>query len=756
MELRNALLKTIICLGALALAAALPLYPVLWGEIPVDLDGLLTLAPWSELRPNDFVAPAEVEAEPLQRTAWQMLTARLYAEEKSLLWNPYSDCGMPHYALWHTRTVSPFSLLLYVVPPARAFVVSAFLKLLVAGVGAFLLARTCGAPRLLAVAVALAFQWSGLLLTQLALPAGDAMPWLPLLFLCFERSSRGASWWWLPIPGVLGLMLLGGAPILTGTAFVGGLVFMLVRVGQHRLGAVEGSVLLVSLAIAAVLGIGLAAFQVLPFLEFARLAEKTGMPAAGPALGWRSLAGLIAPGFAPPAGGAAASAAYSFFGVAPLCLIPLWLALRPFAGPLRRSRVDAWYVLALGSLAAARLACFETWPGFLGGVGPGDWLAWEGLILALAAAETADEWVALSAEACRAALGRLLYFGPLPLLAGAVLLVLRDPAVASNGGELWVGAGQAVLIGLAMLILVGFTLLWPRAPLMGTGLALLIGGQLFFAFQPQVPFSDAAWLFPRTQFIEGLAAGEGRVAGLRGLREWPLLGNAVSHVYGPGIARLRRHAALAKACEAEPLLLRRLGAQAMLLTRADITGPFAPVRPELKLKHVFPSGAGIFGDLESKSRVRMVYQANESNSLPALPAAIVDPSGPATVEGRLPALLHPPSEPPSIRVVSEDAVSLRCEVSTETPGLLVVADTWYPGWSARVNGKPQTVYPVDRFSRGIVVEPGDNTVELAYVCKPLRRGLMVSAASAVLVILAGLLGLIHRRRQTTPWWAKRP
>lgn len=756
MELRNALLKTVICLGALALTAGLPLYPAFFGEIPGASEGLLTLAPWSEARPEGIALPPQPDAGTLQRLAWHILTPRLWSNEGTVLWNRYSDCGMPHFALWHTRTASPFSLPLYLLSPARALVVSAWLKLFIAGLGAFLLARNCGVPRLLALAAALGFQWSGLLLTQLPLPFSDALPWVPYLLLCFERLSRGLSWWWLPVPILTACMLLGGAPVLTAAALLGGVLFFLLRVGQHRMGAFEGAPLLLWLAVAIALGVGLAAFQVLPFLEFAGVAERTGMPTAPSALGWRSLGGAIAPVLAPHVPGASAPpAAYSYFGIAPLCLLPLWLALRPFAGPLRRSRVDAWYGLALASLLAARLAAFQAWHGFLGGVGPGHWLAWEGLVLTLAAAEIADEWVALNAEACRASLRRLLYFGPLPLVVGLLLLLFRDPAAPAHAGGLWAGAVYALLIGLAMFVLVAFTLLRPKVPVMGLGMALLMGGELFFVFQPAMAFSKAAWLFPETRFIDGLRAGEGRVAGLRGMQEWPLLGNLVPHVYGPGVARLHRHAALAQASEEDPLLLRRLGAQAMLLSREDITGPFAPVRPQLKLKHVFQSGAGLFGDLQSKSRLRVAYEVEEvaSEGFLALPGP-PDPNRPPLVEGRLPTTLQPPSAPPVITVLADEAVRLHCRVDSATPGLLILADTWYPGWTARVNGAAVPVYPVDRFARGVLIGAGQSEIEMTYACKPLRRGALVSAASAALLVLAALLGYVRWRRQTSPWWAK--
>ena len=32
------------------------------------------------------------------------------------------------------------------------------------------------------------------------------------------------------------------------------------------------------------------------------------------------------------------------------------------------------------------------------------------------------------------------------------------------------------------------------------------------------------------------------------------------------------------------------------------------------------------------------------------------------------------------------------EVTTQAPGLLVISDTWMPGWTARVDGEPTPIF----------------------------------------------------------------
>ena len=77
-----------------------------------------------------------------------------------------------------------------------------------------------------------------------------------------------------------------------------------------------------------------------------------------------------------------------------------------------------------------------------------------------------------------------------------------------------------------------------------------------------------------------------------------------------------------------------------------------------------------------------------------------------------------------------DRVVLR--VSTEAPGLLVVADTWMPGWTAEVDGKPAPVLRGNRAQRVIPLpEPGRHEVVLRYRTPGLSFGIAMTTASAL-------------------------
>jgi hypothetical protein len=76
------------------------------------------------------------------------------------------------------------------------------------------------------------------------------------------------------------------------------------------------------------------------------------------------------------------------------------------------------------------------------------------------------------------------------------------------------------------------------------------------------------------------------------------------------------------------------------------------------------------------------------------------------------------------------------EVETQTPGLLVLNDTNYPGWRAYLNGQPAKMLAANFLFRGVPVPAGRSTVEFKYQPRSFRIGVGISFGSfAVLVVL---------------------
>lgn len=75
----------------------------------------------------------------------------------------------------------------------------------------------------------------------------------------------------------------------------------------------------------------------------------------------------------------------------------------------------------------------------------------------------------------------------------------------------------------------------------------------------------------------------------------------------------------------------------------------------------------------------------------------------------------------------------RLDVRAEGPGLLVVAETWEQGWSARLDGTPAPLFRVEHARMGIVLPAGIHRVELSHRARGLRLGALLAACGAGLL-----------------------
>ena len=95
--------------------------------------------------------------------------------------------------------------------------------------------------------------------------------------------------------------------------------------------------------------------------------------------------------------------------------------------------------------------------------------------------------------------------------------------------------------------------------------------------------------------------------------------------------------------------------------------------------------------------------------------------------------------------VERGATRERLKVSLRGRGILLLAQTWYPGWSALVDGRPQSVLKADGALQGLVLEAGDHDVQMDYTEPLLWWGL-----GALAVGLAALVALGWRERRRAP------
>jgi hypothetical protein len=87
------------------------------------------------------------------------------------------------------------------------------------------------------------------------------------------------------------------------------------------------------------------------------------------------------------------------------------------------------------------------------------------------------------------------------------------------------------------------------------------------------------------------------------------------------------------------------------------------------------------------------------------------------------------------QVVREHPQEVVIEAEMATPGLVVLADQWYDGWKATVNGSPAAIHVVNHALRGVEAPAGRSTIVMQYAPATVARGMRWS--SVALVCLAG-------------------
>ena len=115
-------------------------------------------------------------------------------------------------------------------------------------------------------------------------------------------------------------------------------------------------------------------------------------------------------------------------------------------------------------------------------------------------------------------------------------------------------------------------------------------------------------------------------------------------------------------------------------------------------------------------------------------------------------LVHPPSGlvlgrvflPARIQSYRNREVVL--EMTNPVPGYLILSDVYFPGWQARVDGRPTRILSANYLVRAVPLEPGSHRVVFTYRPWPWRLGATVSLCSLCLLPFALLL----RRRFGAP------
>lgn len=95
--------------------------------------------------------------------------------------------------------------------------------------------------------------------------------------------------------------------------------------------------------------------------------------------------------------------------------------------------------------------------------------------------------------------------------------------------------------------------------------------------------------------------------------------------------------------------------------------------------------------------------------------------------------------PGTVSLQQEDANELRFEVDTAVNAILLLTDTYYPGWTALVDGKQTPIIRANGAFRAVVVPQGKHSVVFQFLHPRIRIGLIISGLALLVVIVTATI-----------------
>jgi hypothetical protein len=669
-------------IGTLTLLAAL-LVPILWLS-----PALLTHGAPSFRDQGDFFYPLK------------LYTAGRLAAGQVPLWNPLSGAGEPWLANAQSGVFYPPTLLFLLPSPALACALYLLLHFWIGAAGAWRFLREEGASAPAGLSAAALFVASGFAASLSPywnhFGAFMYLPAIAALARGGLRSRRSVA----GLAALVGLQAMAGSPEISGATLLLAALFGLSPRPPRRTGWAEPPWFQAPLRLlgAVCLGLALAGWVLVPMGELLQLSDRqvplpvlerdagaVGIEAFGSLVGLNGHSGTTY----------LASLAIGPIGVA--------LVLLAFAERQRRALAFLLVLLALAGAAAA-----AAWPpgALLRGLPPLDRMRYPAKALCLT-------------------------FFALPLLAGLGCDALRfsarfRPALAA--ALAWAAAlllpASLFLLGRGLFVFVPEEEI--RRPPDSLGPLARLSGRVLTP-----PARDVArWV---------LQSGRFDAATLRRQRE-TLLGytNLLFDV-----ATMRTAAALptasahriADAIDGSPAFVRPAGAAG---ARVLVTTFPPPDMGSHKAGEIFRAPINPF-----RPRLSFVAAWRVEPDAARAWARAADGQTDFTREvllDRAPALASAPSgaaRPSLVARFAEDRPErVVAEMTSDSAGVLVLADLFYPGWTAEVDGHPAEILRADGVFRALALPAGSHRAVFRY--KPLSVQIGAALSAAALLVIAGL------------------
>jgi len=170
-------------------------------------------------------------------------------------------------------------------------------------------------------------------------------------------------------------------------------------------------------------------------------------------------------------------------------------------------------------------------------------------------------------------------------------------------------------------------------------------------------------------------------------------------------------------------------------------GP-TPPRTDLFEKFQGRSGVKVFENAKAFPRVWSVHEASQVTDSKQARDRLADPHFDAQHQvfmiGQSPPKLAPCSDD-DVWMVRHEPNYVAIKAVMACRGMVILTDSWYPGWRATVDGKSAVIEKAYGAFRGVVVEAGDHTVEMRYRPWSVFVGAALTAAAALVALFIATL-----------------
>ena len=78
---------------------------------------------------------------------------------------------------------------------------------------------------------------------------------------------------------------------------------------------------------------------------------------------------------------------------------------------------------------------------------------------------------------------------------------------------------------------------------------------------------------------------------------------------------------------------------------------------------------------------------------------------------------------------------LQIQATLNKKGLVILSDTWFPGWNVKVDGVRQEIVQVNCIMRGVVVDEGSHVIEMYYLPDSIKIGSAISFITLIMLVM---------------------